>query len=58
MSVARIVLKRKMARPSAKEKFFLGVKTVTHAPNTRNQYDAQVFDGAAYWETVVRVTGG
>src|SRR5215472_18502625 len=51
MSVARIVLKRKMACPSAKEKFFLGVKTVTHAPNSRNPYDAQVSCSAAYKET-------
>ena len=39
-SVARIVLKRKMVCPSAKEKIFLGVKTVAYTPNTRNMYDA------------------
>jgi hypothetical protein len=33
---------------SERELFFLGVKTVTHAPNTRNQYDAQVSHCAAY----------
>ena len=51
MSVAKIVLKRKMACPSAKEKFFLGVKNLTHAPITRNPYDAQVSLSAAYEET-------
>src|SRR5262245_24493118 len=53
MSVARIVLKRKMVCPSAKVKSFLGVKNVTHEPNTRNQYDGQVFHSAAYEETGV-----
>jgi hypothetical protein len=53
MSVARIVVKRRMMCPSAKVNFFLGVKTVTHAPNTRNQFDAQVSHPAAYEETGV-----
>jgi len=47
-----------MACPSGKEKFFLGVKTVTHAPDTRNQYDAEVSGCAAYWETGVRAVIG
>jgi hypothetical protein len=43
-----------MVCPSAKENyFFLGIKNVTHAPNTRNQYDAQVSHRAAYEETGV-----
>src|SRR5215472_14070190 len=50
-SVARIVLSRKMMRPSAKIRIFLGVRNVAHAPSTRNQYDAGVSDSAAYQET-------
>jgi hypothetical protein len=39
---------------SERELFFLGLKTVAHAPNTRNPFDAEVSGCAAYQETGVR----
>src|SRR5262252_10009391 len=43
-------IEKKNGAPLSEREVFSGRKNRNTRTNTRNQYDAQVFDGAAYWE--------